>query len=776
MKKPKFITDFADIPTERQKMPELPLDERKGSFEEVELGFTEEMVLKEAARCLSCRRCIGCGLCLAECDPEAVVYDEEARVISLEANSVILTSDAETYDPAGKRELGYASCANVITSLEFERLVSPTGPFGGYLLKPFDGDRPRKIAFIQCVGSRDEAIGANYCSVACCSRTISQARLAREQLGRVEVKVFHKGMRPIGKRGEVDFREIESADWIELIETTVTEVQEDKVTGSVEVLHTHDGKEARDTFDMVVLAVGVRARREFRRFGRVAGLKTNKFGFVERRLTDMVAGQNRVGFAGAVGGPVSAEASIIEAMGTASKALSPELRGKPEVKKDAGDRPAIFVCEYGLGLAGKDRGIVASLEAGGIETAGIFPMLCYRQGRAAMAEKINGCGGVIVVGCHRRSHEDLFERILGLPGGSVTIVGAHEIDDEAGKKFKAHMEDFPHSARGPKPASSTVAVLGGGISGLASAAELLRRGVEVLIIERSAGIGKSLKEALEGRGDDTGCAETLVKGVQENPRARVLLSSKVTSVERTNGDLSLKIATQDGEEAVRVGALLLATGTGRYEPAEYPYGSSESVMDQSDFQARIGKGDTPWDKVVMIQCVGARDAEHPYCSRYCCKQAISNALLYKSNRPEAEVTILHKGIRVFGFEEDMYTEAIEKGVSFVHIDGRPGIEEAGGLRVSASSKAGPEIALDADVVVLSLAHTSGRAQEEISRITGAPLDELGFFVSGNPVTDPFTTPAQGIFVCGFARAPVIAEEAFAEGVGAAAAIWRRLGS
>jgi heterodisulfide reductase subunit A len=200
------------------------------------------------------------------------------------------------------------------------------------------------------------------------------------------------------------------------------------------------------------------------------------------------------------------------------------------------------------------------------------------------------------------------------------------------------------------------------------------------------------------------------------------------------------------------------------------------VLSQSDFRAAAGKGDLPGKRIVMLQCVGARDAEHPYCSRFCCRQALSNALLCKSNRADAEITILHRGIRVFGFEEETFTEAMEQGISFIEIEGRPDVRVDGSVKVMARSIDGKHVEIDCDAVVLSLAHLHGESQEEISRITGAALDDLRFFASGDSMADPFTTSAEGVFVCGFCRGPVAAEDAFVEGVGAAGAICRALGS
>jgi ferredoxin len=430
MKKPKHIPGFKDIPTPRQKMPELPLDKRRLNFDEVELGLTEEMVLAEAARCLSCRRCIGCGLCLAECDQEAVIYDQQPEALTVEADAVVLTSDGQVFDARRKRELGYSACRNVITSYEFERLTSPNGPFGGLLVRPFDGDVPLRIGFVQCVGSRDEAIGANYCSVECCSRTLAQARRARQIVGQARVKVFHKGLRPIGKTSEADLEGLKAEDWVEFVETAVTSVVEDAETGTLRVTYSVDEKETSEDLDLLVLAVGIQAKRDFRQLARAGGLKTNKFGFADLNLAGRLRAVPGTSFAGAVCGPVSAERSLAGAIGSAGRSFdrvaarqAGPVRGKTQ--------PVVFACEYGLGLAGKDGSLVKHLRAAGIAVEGIFPFLCYRDGRAAMARRCGPTSGLVVVGCHASSHENLFERLLGLAAGAVCIVGGSDLEDDA---------------------------------------------------------------------------------------------------------------------------------------------------------------------------------------------------------------------------------------------------------------------------------------------------------------------------------------------------------
>jgi heterodisulfide reductase subunit A-like polyferredoxin len=790
MKKPKFIPEFDDIPADRQKMPELSLDEREGNFEEVELGLTEEMVLKEASRCLSCRRCIGCGLCLAECDQQAVVYEETHEDLAVEADAIILTSDGKPFNPDRKRDLGYADCANVVTSFELERLMNPAGPFGGYLVRPFDGDIPERIAFIQCVGSREEAIGANYCSTVCCSRTFSQAIQAKERLGDLKVTVFHRGLRPTGKRSELDLEALRAAGWIDFVETAVSGVKEDPGTGTVTVTHSAGGEEAQDEFDLVVLAVGIQGKRDFRRLARAGGLKPNKFGFIAMNIGELVAQQDGVSFAGPITGPKSAEDSVVAVEAAVSRSFGTSAAGSTGSQKGkaAGKgKPIVFACEYGLALAGKN--------GSSLQVDGVFPFLCYKAGRSAMAKKLDGAGGLVVVGCHRGSHEGLFDRVLRLAPGRVRILGAEELKgpvEEAVSSAVKDLEKGQDATRAPaKP--RPVAIVGGGTSGLAAASELLRRGVKVELIERAQEVGKSLMDAAIDTGAEIESVEGFIKSITDSPDANLLLSSNIVSVDQADGGIKLKVKGPDGDRTLQVGALLLATGAESYDADEYGAENGTAVLNQLDFRTRITQGEAPWKKIVMVQCVGARDSEHPYCSRFCCRQALSNAVRYKTDHPDSEIIILHKGIRVFGFEEDLLTDAIDLGIEFVEVEGRPTLKAEGAKSqakgparadaktpvkapvVTAASAGGESIRLKCDLVVLSLAHSHGKAQEDLSRMTGIPLDDLNFLSTGKALADPFVTPVEGIFACGFARRPLAPEDAFVEGIGAAGAICSTLG-
>ena len=769
MKKPKYIPEFPDIPSPRAKMPELPVEDRHLNFDEVELGLDEEQVVAEASRCLSCRRCIGCGLCLAECDDCAIVYEEKSASLTLEADAIIYAADGEVYNPRSKRDLGYENSANVITSIEFERLASAVGPFGGVILRPFDGEMPGRIAFIQCVGSREEGIGANFCSTVCCSRTLSQAQRAHEAIADVEVTVIHRGMRPAGKDGERILTALEAEDWVEFIPGAVESVTEDSATGNLKVKFTTESGETEREFDLVVLAVGARALREMGSVARRAGLGTNRYKFVDLKPGNMVAPGKGVYFAGAALGPAGEERGIIEAMAAASRALE-GVSGAGGRKSDGNAVPAgagetaVFACRYGLDLVG------ASDLAAGADDA--FAFLCYKRGREALAERVKAGARIVVLGCHAGTHENLFESVLGLAPGSITIIGREDIE-QSGSNLEAALKVASErgGARPTPVGKGPVAVLGGGVAGLAAAAEVARRGAPVTLIEKGGKLGSLLRGA--GDDDDERAAvEAFFKGFEENSGVNVMTSAKVKSVARDNGAFKLEVASGKGAETIEAAALIIATGAGEYRPEGLLYGESDKVMSQKEFRAKVDGGEAGYKKVVMLQCVGARDEKHPYCSRYCCAEAIDNALGYRSANPDAAVTVLHRGIRVFGFEEDAFTDAIEKGVEFVEIEGDVSVDGTSGLKVSAKARGGRQVTLKPDALVLSLAHTHEGANTYLAGVTGANLDDMGFFEVPRPLEHPLSTSVRGIFVCGFARSPVTVVEAYNEGLAAAGAACR----
>jgi len=746
-------------------MPELPVEERKLNFKEVELGFTEEMALKEAARCLSCRRCIGCGLCLAECDPKAIVYDEQAQTLSFEADSLIYTSDGNLYNPDRDSHLGYARFSNVIASYEFERLISPTGPFGGYLVRPSDGDIPRSIAFIQCVGSRNEGIGADFCSTTCCRQTLLQARRAHQLIDDIKVTVFHRGLRPIGKDSEILLGELEGSDWIDFIEAEVSEITEDDA-GNLTVKFGPD--QSQGEFDLVVLAVGLRAQADFRRIARAAGRDLNRFGFAEVTLKHLLEGAKPIQLAGSVCGPVPLESAIVQAK-AAVVWQKMAARAEPEARSLEGDRVVVFGCGYGLKLAGLGESVLDKISGDSFKLAGIYPYLCHKEGREALAAGIADASRVVIVGCHCGSHEPLFESILGVRPGSITIVEGSQLDGDPAQAITRAVESNGTARSRQLP--QVVCIVGSGVAGLAAAWALVHHGVKVHIVEQESEIGSSFRRIALAEGVEAETIDQFIKTVVEDRNVVIHTGCKIKAFTERDSDYAV-VLDSDGGEEIGCGAVLIGVQLDRHVPGEYGYGENASILTQDELGQRIEAGKIEGRRIVMVQCVGARDETNRYCSRFCCRQALQNALRCKTALADAEIKVLHRGLRLFGFDEALVGEAIEQGVELVEIDGKVEISGDGPVKIVASTGNG-RIDLEADLVVLSVADTPAKSNSMVTGL-GVEIDDLGFVKSSSDPLNPFVTSIEGVLVCGPARQPMVAEEAFIDGLAAACTIVKKL--
>lgn len=230
--KGRYIIDFDDFPKKREKMPELEVKDRIDNFDEVELGMSAETAQEEARRCLSCRRCLGCALCLAVCKPKAIVFEQEDEIIDLMVDDVIISLDDVFYMPAGRSELGFGKYKNVICVTELERALDDKGPFGGLLLRPFDGDVPENMAIIFDGDLGDET-----------DDTLQTASHVLEKVDGISISLFAGDNTGINANGGINVKKAE-----------VEEVKEIEETGNLTVSFTEGGNKAEEEFDMIVIA------------------------------------------------------------------------------------------------------------------------------------------------------------------------------------------------------------------------------------------------------------------------------------------------------------------------------------------------------------------------------------------------------------------------------------------------------------------------------------------------------------------------------------------
>jgi heterodisulfide reductase subunit A-like polyferredoxin len=832
----------------RVPMEALPVEERLSTFEEVVAGYTDEKAQEEAARCLACGICSECLQCVYACQKGCIDHDMQEEVVALQVGAVILTPGLETMPGDVRPELGYGRLPDVVTSIEFERILSASGPWGGEVRRPSDGKHPRKIAFIQCVGSRDVSCQQGYCSAVCCMYATKEAIIAREHDEGVEATIFYMDIRSFGKGFERYVERAEREYGVRFVRSMVSSVTSAPGTGCLRVCYaTPEGKRAEEEFDLVVLSVGLRPPEGTRELAERLGIAINEYGFAEsptfrptRVARADISGRSFAGpstspsdkglgtdgavvdgmfVAGPFSEPKDIPETVIEASCAAALAsallaggrgsLVREIARPPE--RDVSEEEArigVFVCHCGINIGG----VVQVPEV--VEYAAGLPDVVYAeqnlytcsqdtQDRIREQIEEHRLNRVVVASCTPRTHEPLFQETIAGAGLNPHLFEMANIREQVSWVHRADSrvatekaEDLVAmavaKARKLRPiprhtfeVNHRALVIGGGLAGMTTALSIAEQGFGVTLVEREEELGGNLRhihtalpclspcEGLQGLGDPQGLLQETIEAVREDPRITVLTSAEVVSLSGYVGQYRALVRLSDGQQdEVEHGVIVVATGARQVEPQEYLYGEHRGIVTQRELEARIRSSEfgTP-NSVVMIQCVGSRDEEHPYCSRVCCTEAIKNGLAIKERSPETAVYVLYRDIRTFGFKERYYREARRKGVVFLQYDeGQKPEVKVEGERLCVEVTVQPEgetFVLGADLVVLSAGIEPYDDNELLARLLKVPLDEDGFFLEAHAKLRPLDFAADGVYLCGMAHSPRLLDETIAQARGAA---------
>lgn len=757
-------------------------------------------------------KCIGCGTCYEICKANAIQYDQEDSETTLKVGSIILAPGFESFDAKLKSEYGYGRFANVVTSIEFERILSASGPYGGLVLRPSDGEIPKKIAFIQCVGSRDFQLGNNYCSAACCMYGMKEAVIAKEHTtSKLDATIFYMDMRSYGKEFDAYRNRAEDEYGIRFVRSRVAGVTEDPKTADLHVHYVENENPKTEEFDMIVLSTGMQPPKNVEKLAENLGIKLNKYKFCETEtFSPMETSKPGIFTCGAFSAPKDIPESVAQASGAAAKAMSiiasergtlttlKEYPTQRDVSKED-PRIGVFVCHCGINIGG-----VVNVPAV-VEYAKTLPNVVYAEAnlytcsqdtQKLIAEKIkqNKLNRVIVASCTPRTHEPLFRETVQEAGLNQYLFEMTNIRDqcswvhmhepkEATEKAKDLVRSVVAKAKLMKPLEKPLInitpvalVIGGGVSGMTAALELSRQGFQVHLVEKEKELGghmRTIQYLLEKEDDPKKKLDALVKAVMENDKIQVYTCAEVVDVYGFVGNFKSKIRQQNGKEKeVEHGVVIVATGAVEYKPTEYLYGKDPRIMTQHELEQEIANGKFRAKNVVMIQCVGARNEERPNCSRICCGQAVKNALKIKESNPETEVYVLYKDLRAYGFKEDYYRDAAMKGVIFVNYDDerKPQVtNENGKLKVTFWEPViKEEVDVEPDVVVLSAATIPNPGNKHVAEMLKVPLTKDGSFLEAHMKLRPVDFATEGVFLCGMAHSPKYVDESIAQACAAAA--------
>ena len=756
-------------------------------------------------------KCIGCGTCYEVCKAKAIDYDQKDSETTLRVGSIVLAPGFECFDAKTKTEYGYGRFPNVVTSIEFERILSASGPYGGLVLRPSDGEIPKKIAFIQCVGSRDYQLGNPYCSAACCMYGMKEAVIAKEHAPiKLDVTIFYMDLRAYGKEFDDYYNRAKEEYGIRFVRSRVAGLTEDPRTGNLLVHYVEDETPKTEEFNMVVLSIGMQPPKSAEALAKNLEIELNKYNFCETStFSPLETSKEGIFVCGAFSAPKDIPESVAQASGAAAKAMSiiATERGKlvtvkeyPPERDVSQEEPRIgvFICHCGINIGG----VVNVPEV--VEYAKTLPNVVYAEAnlytcsqdtQKLIIEKIqeNGLNRVIVASCTPRTHEPLFRETVQEAGLNPYLFEMTNIRDqcswvhmhepkEATEKAKDLVRSIVAKARLlqplQKPEISVTPVgliIGGGVSGMTAALEIAKQGFEVHLVEREKELGGHLRNIhylLDRDEDPKEKLDSLVRAVLENDKIHVYFESEVEDISGFVGNFKAKIRGHNGEEReVDHGIVIVATGATEYKPTEYLYGQSPRVLTQHELEEKLANGQFNARSVVMIQCVGARNEENPNCSRICCGQAIKNALKIKEVSPETEVYVLFKDMRAYGFKEDYYREASTKGVIFVNYEDerKPRVtNEYGQLKMTFWEPViKEEVQLEPDFVVLSAATVPNPDNKRVAELLKVPLNKDGFFLEAHMKLRPVDFATEGVFLCGMAHSPKYIDECIAQACAAA---------
>ncbi|MEG6616028.1 CoB--CoM heterodisulfide reductase iron-sulfur subunit A family protein [Peptococcaceae bacterium 1198_IL3148] len=764
----------------------------------------------DSTKCLRLKNPKACGKCLKACEAGAINHQMQDEELVLEVGSVILSPGFEPLKPTPYGEYGWGIYKNVLTSIQFERMLSASGPFQGHVCRPSDHQEPKKIAFIQCVGSRDCNRGNSYCSAVCCMYATKQAIIAKEHMSEVDTTIFYMDIRAYGKDFEKYYDRARLENGVNYKRCMVSSVKELQQSNNLLIRYrTPNGEFVEEEFDMLVLSVALKPSSSASELAKAAGIELDEYGYCKTDEFNPGA-TTRPGVY--TGGAFVAPKDIPETVGDASCAAAraaaalAEVRGTltkvkeyPPERDVSAEEPRVgaFICNCGINIgsivrvpevveyAKKIPGVVHSEE---------FLFTCSQDSIERIKERVveHNLNRVVVASCTPRTHAPLFMASIREVGLNPYLFEQANIrehaswvhrdnPDAATEKAKDLVKMAVSKVKLAKPVHTSsfeinrkALVIGGGVTGMTTALNLANQGFSAYLVEKEAVLGgnaNQLRYTLDGN-DPQQLVADLSRQVNENSMIEVLTDAEITEVAGYLGNYSTTVKIGDIPRVLEHGVVIIATGAEEATPTEYLYGENAGVVTQRELEQRLAEEDlTGINNVVMIQCVGSRQPGRPYCSRVCCSHAIKNALRIKKSKPKANVFVLYRDIRTYGTKEEYYRQAREQGVIFVRyeLDDKP-VVSVNDNKIKVEIKdpvLNRQLVLDSDLLVLSTGIVPRADSEKLSQMFKVTLNADGFYSEAHMKLRPVDFAADGLYLCGLAHSPKLIGESLAQGNAAA---------
>ena len=759
-----------------------------------------------------------CTVCEGVCKNNAIDFTQTAEKVEVQVGAIVLAPGFSAFDPKLRAEYRYGEFENVVTSLDYERLLCSTGPYDGEILRASDKKHPHKIAWIQCVGSRQVIPGGNsYCSAVCCTYAQKHVILTKDHDAEAECTIFHNDIRSYGKDFERFYQRTENLPGVRFIRSYTSIVKENPQTKNVTIRYsTTDDGVKEEEFDMVVLSVGLNPPADARELADKFGIELNAHGFCKTNpVNPMQTSRQGIYISGAFQGPIDIPESVVTASGAGSQCgqLLDYRRGNlaqervyPSERDVSGQEPrgGVYVCHCGANI-GRVVDVPSAVEYAltlpNVVHAEESLFICSTEAAQKLAGSIRekGLNRVVVAACTPRTHEPLFRDTLREAGINQYYFDFANIREHCAWVHSKEKETATQKAKEiirmsvartalleplqefDLPVNKTALVVGGGLAGMTSALSIAEQGHVVHLLEKEADLGgmaRKIHYTLEGL-DVQAYLGDVIRKVYQHPLIHVYTGATITDTTGYVGNFVTRVHSERGVTEINHGAAVIATGAQVYQPTEYLYGADDRVMTHLELEEQIAKKDEKLldaESLVMIQCVGCRNQDRNYCSRICCGESVKNALKLKEINPELDIYILFRDIRTYGFKEDYYREAAGKDVRFIRYEPQdPPLVQAGEsdegrpvLKVIVADPIlGKRLEIDADAIALAAAVVPSATSQEISRLFKVSLSPDGFFQEAHVKLRPVDFAAEGIYLCGIAHYPKLITETVSQAYGAA---------
>ena len=798
---------IADIPIEpRVKVDALPVAERTG-FQEIQAALCEEEAQREAGRCLNCGICSECEECVRVCPADALDHSMKDELVDLEVGSIILSTGYELIDPdEAHGEYSYGKAPNVLTNMEFERLLSASGPNAGEVKRPSDGSHPKKIAWIQCVGSRDPHRGVPYCSSVCCMASIKEAVIAKEHDQEIEPTIFYIDIRAYGKEFDRYYDRARNEVGVRFIRSMVSRVVEHPRTHDLEISYLDEDRLLRtEQFHMVVLAMGLKTSEQSRRLADRLGVQLNAYQFCETNSFQPVQ-TSRPGIfvAGTLQSPKDIPGTVIEAsaaagascraLASARNSLTTYTLLPPELDVDSEEpRVGVFVCRCGVNIAATvdvSEVVLWARFIPGVVYADEFLFTCSQDAQIKIKQMIeeHSLNRLVIASCTPRTHLPLFQKTAREAGLNKYLVEMANIREHCSWVHMKEKEQATEKAldlirmavaRARRlepvpdqrlPLTLSALVVGGGVAGMVAALNIADQGFQVHLIENTEQLGgNALRLTRTANGAEVHpMIQALIGEVTGHDKIRVHLRTRIEEVEGFVGQFRTRLSTNGGKPTeIEHGVAVLATGAAEWKPDIYGYGTDariRTLLETSEAMKANDPAVTQARTTVFIQCVGSRCDERPWCSRICCSNSIRNAVDLKAANPNGAIYILYRDIRTYGLNEPLYERARKMGVIFVRYEPEdpPVVQTGEKIMVTVKDQAlGDTVVLPADSLVLAAAIVPNESTREMAKLFKVAISQDGFYLEAHMKLNPMSFSTEGLFLAGLAHYPKPLEEAIA---------------